>query len=161
VSGWSQTTAPRPEERANLNVSYSHAAEVLPFVVETAVALGLDVVDCSSNVIYRSDGFRGFSVTLENRAPLPGHTLTQIHDAVGALTPDGGPAYLILESSGADYAQAAGGNGVYTAEWRVYSGAEFTHGVARHPGRPSSETVEIPEVQCSGASIPISGAWRG
>jgi hypothetical protein len=54
---------------------------------------------------------KGLALTMEGRPKLPAPTLHQVHAAVDALTPRGGPGFLILDGLGGDYAQAAGGRG--------------------------------------------------
>jgi hypothetical protein len=43
-----------------------------------------------------------------------------------AYPPDGGPGFIILGGRGDDYAQAAGGEGVFTAEFGPHSPREAT-----------------------------------
>jgi len=63
---------------------------------------------------------------------------------VDFLTPAGGPGFLVLESNAGDCTQTAGGDGRFTAEWRMYSHGHFRHFVAGIPARRSAEDVEIP-----------------
>jgi hypothetical protein len=63
--------------------------------------------------------------------------------AVDSLTPQGGPGFLIVEGTAQNYAQAAGGDGRFTAEWREDSGGGFKHGVAGLAGVADEEIVEI------------------
>jgi hypothetical protein len=115
---------------AVLAISYSRVGEVLPFVVQSATTLGLAVFDWSARQISRADGFKGLTLTVEEQHPLAAPTLNQLNSAVDALTQASGPGFLIIESPTNGYAQAAGGDGVYTAEWREYTGQEFKHWVA-------------------------------
>lgn len=89
-------------------------------------------------------GLIDLTLTLENQPPLSPPTLAQLSAAVDFLTPDGGPGFLVLESNAGDYTQAAGGDGRFTAEWRMYSDCHFRHFVAGIPARRSVEDVEIP-----------------
>jgi hypothetical protein len=129
---------------AVLGISYSRVEEVLPFVIDTATALGLSVFDWPANQIHRADGLKDLTLTVENQRDLRGPTLPQVEAAVDALTPHGGPGFLVLEGAGHNYAQAAGGERAYTAEWREYSGPEFRHWVAGLPGRPAIKETTIP-----------------
>jgi hypothetical protein len=129
---------------AVLGLVYSSVEQVLPFLIETATALDLAVFDWATKQVHRGDGLKGLTLTLENQPVLRAPTVTQVHAAVGALTPRGGSGFLILEGPGQDYAQAAGGDGAFTAEWREYSGQQFRHWVAGIPGRPSKEEIAIP-----------------
>jgi len=128
---------------AVLGMVYSRVEEVLPFLIETATALDLAVFDWATNRIHRSSGLKGFSLTLENQPILRAPTLQQVQAAVDSLTQKG-PGFLILEDSNQDYAQAARGDGAYTAECREYSGKLFRHLVAGFPDRPSTKDVKIP-----------------
>jgi hypothetical protein len=129
---------------ANLGISYSRVDEVLPFLIETANALDLAVLDAQSGYIHRAEGFRSCRLTLQDQPIFYAPTLIQLQHAVKALTPDGGPGFLILESRSGNYMQAAGGDDVYTAEWREYQGERFQHWVAGHPNRPSTHEIAIP-----------------
>jgi hypothetical protein len=129
---------------AVLGMVYSSVEEVLPFVIETATALDLAVFDWATNQVHRSDGLEGLNLTLEDQPVLRAPTIKQVHAAVHALTPRSGPGFLILEGRSQNYAQAAGGDGAYTAEWREYSGQQFRHWVAGVPGRPSKKEIAIP-----------------
>jgi hypothetical protein len=129
---------------ASLGVSSSRVEEVLPFLIETANAIDLVVFDLSAEQIHRADRINGLNLTVEDRRPLQAPTLQQVYSAVDALTSRGGPGFLILEGAGEDYAQAAGGDGTYTAEWREYSGNHFRHFVAGVFGVPSEKEITIP-----------------
>jgi hypothetical protein len=131
-------------QAAVLGISYSRVEEVLPYVIEIATALGLSVFDWPANQIHRADGLKGLTLTVENQRDLGRPTLPQVEAAVDALTPHGGPGYLVLEGAEHNYAQAAGGEGAYTAEWREYSGPRFRHWVAGLPDRPAIKEVSIP-----------------
>jgi hypothetical protein len=65
-------------------------------------------------------------------------TLERLLSAVDQLTPYGGPGYLLLEGYEQDYIQVAGGNGMYTVEWRIYQADEsFQHWIVGLPDEPS------------------------
>lgn|GEM_PF-444190 len=86
----------------------------------------------------------GLVLTLEGKPPRLAETLAQILAAVDSLTPNGGPGFLILEAEGEDFAQVAGGDGAYTAEWREHGRGTFKHWVAGRAGQPSSRDISIP-----------------
>lgn len=129
---------------AVLGLVFSRVDEVLPFVVETATALGMSVFDWQTAHIHRPDGIRGINLTVEDQPLFPSPTLAQIQATVDALTPNGGPGFLIVEGPGPDYAQAAGGEGQFTAEWREYTGATFRHWVGGRPGMNAAKETAIP-----------------
>lgn len=131
-------------QAAVLGVVYSRVEEVLPFIIDTAASLGLAVFDWSTGHIHRPDGIDGLVLTVEDRSPLRRPTLRQILSSCESLTLRGGPGFLVLEGPGEDYTQAAGGDGVFTAEWREYSGSTFRHFVAGIRGRPSRREIVVP-----------------
>jgi hypothetical protein len=67
----------------------------------------------------------------------------EVVSSIESLTPDGGPGFLILESSNGDYMQSAGGNGRYLVEFRKYSEGGFTHCCAGNLPE-NTKFVEIP-----------------
>ena len=75
-------------------------------------------------------GLTGAVLTLENQTPIQSPTVKQILGSVDALTPQGGPGFLIVESATKDYVQAAGGDERFTVEWREYLDDGFKHWVA-------------------------------
>ncbi len=114
---------------AVLAIQFPHSETVVPFVVDTARTFGLAVFDWQTKLIHRADGIAELELSSEGVAPLKRPTFQQILDAAEALTPDGGPGFLILERGGRDYLQVAGGNGAYACEWRMYNGnsPRFSH----------------------------------
>lgn len=126
-----------------LNIAYSKVDEVLPFVIETANDLGLTVFDLQTRLIHRGDGFPGLRLEVEDQKPIPRPSVQHIADVVGRMTPDGGPGFVILEGRGKDYAQAAGGAGQFTVEWREYGADGFSHYVAGVPGGTATREVKI------------------
>ena len=131
---------------AVLPVQFPRADEVVPFVVEMARSLGLTVFDWQTKLVLRADGIEGLELTSEDVAPLKRPALHQIMDAALALTPDGGPGFLVLERAGRDYMQVAGGNGAYTCGWRMYdgNGPRFTHCAIGFSDVVSSADIQIP-----------------
>lgn len=91
-------------------------------------------------------------LTVEDRDPVRGPSIGEIEAAVDALTPRGGPGFLILENANEDYAQVAGGDGPLTAEWRECAGGTFTHWVAGYDGPGAGENVEI---ETNGAVVTV------
>jgi formate hydrogenlyase regulatory protein HycA len=77
------------------------------------------------------------TLQVEDKAPVTAPTPAQVRAALGRMTPDGGPGFIILEGRGDDYAQAAGGDGVFTAEWRETKGKGFRHWKAGLRGKPT------------------------
>lgn len=135
-----------------LNLRFSSEREVLPYIIESARSLGLSVLDWQAGLVHRADGIPGLVLTVENRNILRAPTVPQLEDAVDALTPRGGPGFLILESPGEDYAQAAGGDGEFTVEWREYAGGTFQHWVAGLPFEGTPATIAI---QTNGAEVTV------
>ena len=127
-----------------LTFRHSRAAEVLHFIVETARSLGLVVFDWQSRQIYRGEAIAGLTLQIEDQHLIHAPSLHQIASAVDRLSPDGGPGFLIVESSTNSYVQCAGGGDAYCAEWRQYSGQRFAHFVAGRRGVPSNSTIAIP-----------------
>src|SRR5262249_29113241 len=84
------------------------------------------------------------TLQVEDEAPVSAPTPEQVRAALARLTPDGGPGYIILEGRGDDYAQAAGGEDVFTAEWRECKGKSFRHWKAGRPGKPAKGKVVVP-----------------
>jgi hypothetical protein len=89
------------------------------------------------------------TLQVEDKAPVTAPTPEQVRAALGRMTPDGGPGFIILEGRGDDYAQAAGGEGVFTAEWRECKGKSFQHWKAgrreaRIRGKPTKGKVVVP-----------------
>ena len=54
------------------------------------------------------------TLQVEDEAPVTAPTPAQVGAALARMTPDGGPGFIILEGRGDDYAQAAGGIGLFT-----------------------------------------------
>ncbi|HEX3315729.1 MAG TPA: hypothetical protein VHR72_12590 [Gemmataceae bacterium] len=133
-----------------LGMVYSAVEHALPFVVETSLALGLAVFDGQEGIIHRPGGLMGVRLTSESRPVRYGPELQQVLDSVDAMTPRGGPSYLVLERSNGNYAQTAGGDGSFTAEWREVSGNSFRHWVAGLPGQSVTKSIKI---KTNGATV--------
>lgn len=129
---------------AVLGMSYSRVDDVLPFLIETANSLNLAVFDWATEQIHRADGIKGLTLTVEGQSAITAPTLKQLKAAVDRLTPRGGPGFLVLDGPNQNYAQLAGGDGVYTVEWREYQGNAFQHWVAGLRGLPSRKEVAVP-----------------
>jgi hypothetical protein len=114
---------------AMLPIQFPHAEVVVPFVIETSRPLGLTVFDWQTKLVHRPDGIKDLELSSEGAAVHKRPAYHQIIAAAEALTPDGGPGFMILERGGRDYLQVAGGNGTYACEWRMYNGSSprFSH----------------------------------
>lgn len=100
---------------------------------------------------------RGVILTVEGEPDVALPTAKVIRQVVGRMTPDGGPGYAVLAGPGSDYAQVAGGDGVFTVEWREYKGDEFQHWKAGlTEGDPDGEVV----VPGNGIEITVRGNER-
>ena len=86
----------------------------------------------------------GLTLTVEDEPTMERPSTEQLREVVDRMTPDGGPSFVVLEGRGDDYAQAAGGDGVFTVEWREHRGEKFRHWKAGLPGRPTAGEVAIP-----------------
>jgi len=78
-----------------------------------------------------------FRLKIEGRAEVQDPSEAELFEAVDALTPLGGPGFLVLEAPGGHYAQAAGGDGMYAVEsreWLDDSFESFKHYVAGREG---------------------------
>lgn len=129
---------------AHLSINDPYATEVIPFLVAQSTALGMTVFDWTTRQVFREGGFSGVSLDVESKPPLPSPTLTQVVEAVEALTPEGGPGFLIISGPGEDYIQVAGGLDRYTLECRRYRGEEFRHWIAGNPEMNSRRLVKLP-----------------
>lgn len=128
---------------AVLGLMYSRIEEALPFLIESANSLGLVVFDWVSEEIHRGDGLKGFTLSVQDRIVVPSPRIERVFAVVDQLTPDGGPGFMSLDGPGRDYIQVAGGNGVFTVEWREYSDEQFRHWVLGHRGAQSDQDVSI------------------
>jgi hypothetical protein len=131
---------------AVLAIQFPHAEAVVPFVVETARSLGLTVLDWQAKLVHRPDGIKDLELSSEGNAVHRLPAYHQIIAAAEALTPDGGPGFLILERAGRDFLQVAGGNGAYACEWRMHNGntPRFTHSALGLYNVASEQDVQIP-----------------
>ena len=68
----------------------------------------------------------------------------QARAAINAMTPRGGPGFLILQAANGDYMQAAGGDGAYLAEWREQGSGAFRHFAAGREGAVIPGEIKIP-----------------
>ncbi len=97
----------------------------------------------------QSADFEALSLTFEDKPVIVAPTLEQLVCAVDQLTPYGGPGYLIVDGYEQDYVQVAGGNGMYTVEWRItLADNNFHHWIAGYRGEPSEALVAIPTNGC-------------
>jgi len=84
------------------------------------------------------------TLQVEGEAIVTAPTPELVKAALARMTPDGGPGFIILEGRGDDYAQAAGGDGLFTAEWREYEGTGFRHWKAGQRGNAAKGKAVVP-----------------
>ena len=128
---------------AHLSIVSSRANEVLPFVIDTARSLGLYTFDWETRYVHRPDGLVHTTLTLESRPPLKAPTLRQIENALELLSPGQGTGFMVVDGRDNDYVQVAGGDGVFTCEWRQHSGQTLQHYVAGYANIPPNSNVRI------------------
>ena len=130
---------------ASLGIVYSRVADVLPYLIQTANALGMVVFDCAAHTIFRpSKRIVGretghFVLVVENDEDRLSPTWEDVARAIGHMTPKGGPGFLILEKPDGSYAQTAGGDNLHTVEWRERQGNSFRHWIAGKEGDAISD----------------------
>lgn len=124
---------------AVLGVVYSAVDRVIPFLIDAANSRGMTVFDWQTETIHRP-GDLVFSV--EGEPEIRNPTAEQMGNAIKRLTPNGGPGFAILGAS-LEYVQTAGGNGLFTAEWRQHESDGLKHWVAGKDGDSQTE-VTIP-----------------
>lgn len=83
-------------------------------------------------------------ITVENEPIVESPSLDQLCAVVHRMTPNGGPSFAVLDGRGDDYAQIAGGDSVFTAEWRDYTAGGFRHWKAGVPGKPTDGYAAVP-----------------
>jgi hypothetical protein len=86
----------------------------------------------------------GMTLTVEDEPLIESPSADTIRAVVERMTPEGGPGFIILDGRGADYAQAAGGDGAFAVEWREHTGDAFRHWTAGLAGQPDTGEVAIP-----------------
>ena len=126
-----------------LNVGYNKASAILPELLALSRENQLALLDYQSSRIYRPDGFSGVTLEVEEKASYLAPTKKQIEEAVNSLTAKGGPSLLFMERGTEDYVQIAGGDGIYTLEWREYSSGAFKHFVAGTKVGNKTKEVQI------------------
>jgi hypothetical protein len=123
----------------------ARAAKNLPATVDMMKELESRRTNPKTAQFSQNRVFEALSLTLEEQPVHNAPTLEQLLSAVDQLTPYGGPGYLLLEGYAEDYIQVAGGNGMYTVEWRIYQADEsFQHWIVGLPDEPSMPLVAIP-----------------
>jgi hypothetical protein len=127
------------ERQAVIGFMFSHVETVLPFVIEVARKHGVTVFDWQTETIHRPGDL---VLIVEGDAELRNPTPEQLDAAIEKLTPKGGPGFAILETT-RGYVQTAGGDGLYTVEWRESHGEGFRHLVAGSEG-DANRDIEIP-----------------
>ncbi len=68
----------------------------------------------------------------------------QARAAVDAMTPNGGPGFVILQGANGDYMQTAGGDGLYIVEWREHRDRTFRHYIAGRASASPDDLVQVP-----------------
>jgi hypothetical protein len=127
------------ERQAVIGFMFSHVDTVLPFVIEIAHKHGITVFDWQTETIHRPGDL---VLVVEGDAQLRNPTAEQLDATIERLTPNGGPGFAILEGA-RGYVQTAGGDGLYTVEWRENHGEWFQHFVAGREGDAETD-IEIP-----------------
>ncbi|WP_442505545.1 hypothetical protein SH528x_004336 [Novipirellula sp. SH528] len=125
--------------QAVIGFMFPHVNTVLPLVIEIAHKHGITVFDWQTETVHRPGEM---VLTVEGDAESRNPTSEQLDATIERLTPKGGPGFAVLEST-RGYVQAAGGNGLFTVEWREGRSADFQHFVAGKDG-DSQTDVEIP-----------------
>jgi hypothetical protein len=96
-------------------------------------------------------------LTVEGLAAVRDPSPAFIDAAVRSLTARGGPAFAILDRRGGDYVQCAGGDGVFTVEWRERGAPSLRHWVAGKSPRALEAMVAIPT---NGAQVTVRASER-
>jgi hypothetical protein len=166
------------ERQAVIGFVYSAVETVLPFVIQVANNHGITVFDWQTGVVHRPGDF---VFTVEGEAEIRNPTVAQVEKSIDRMTPNGGPGFAILETTGG-YVQAAGGDGLFTVEWRRSNGTGFRHFVAGKQGDAGTDLliptngfhVTVKKNECltnndakllfraffSGAGWPSDFSWR-
>jgi hypothetical protein len=71
-------------------------------------------------------------------------SVEQLRSGIDRMVLKAEPAVVIVDGRGDDFAQATGGNGLYTVEWREYGAETFTHWRAGLLDNHSHGRVKIP-----------------
>ncbi len=122
----------------------ARAAKNLPATLEIMKELESHRTEPQTDQFSQNRVFDALSLEIENQPVNNAPTLERLISAVDQLTPYGGPGFLLLEGDGQDYIQVAGGNGMYTVEWRVYQADEsFQHWIVGLPDEPLVPIVKI------------------
>jgi hypothetical protein len=122
----------------------ARAAKNLPATVDMMKELESRRTNPKTDQFSQNRVFEALSLTLEEQPVHNAPTLEQLLSAVDQLTPYGGPGYLLLEGYAEDYIQVAGGNGMYTVEWRINQADEsFQHWIVGLPDEASMPLVRI------------------
>lgn len=128
------------QRQGSLNFRFSAVETVLPFVLAIAHKYGITVLDWQTETIHRPGDL---VLMLENGTEHRNPTVEQLNSAVDQLTPDGGPGFAVL-SGVRDYVQTAGGDGLYSVEWRQHEGDGFCHYVAGKRQNGAQADIQIP-----------------
>ena len=120
--------------------------------------MGLCAFDFENEKFLDDCGFDAI-MTVEDRPIVIGPRLSEIREAIAELTPDGGPSFLIVERPDENYAQIAGGDGVFAFEQREYkirrfrrTGRRFRHWAAGRRGETVKGRVSV---LTNGYQVPV------
>jgi hypothetical protein len=80
--------------------------------------------------------FPGTTLKLGDEPEVLQPTMAALYDAIRRMKPTG-PSFVVVARASGDYAQAGGGNGEFSVEWREY-GEPFIHLLAGK-GTPTEE----------------------
>ncbi|MBI5759706.1 MAG: hypothetical protein HZA46_14405 [Planctomycetales bacterium] len=138
-------------------MSWSRVNDVVPLVLELAAKHGLVCFDPQSSRVFlppahnavlgRENPNPKLLFSVEEEEPVRAPTVQQIRNAIARMRVNGGPSFAILESTSGSYTQIAGGDGLYTAEWREQLAEGFKHWIAGKDGDNHSE-IAIPTNGC-------------
>ncbi|HEY4885068.1 MAG TPA: hypothetical protein VII08_15665 [Myxococcales bacterium] len=129
---------------ATLTFFGDRAVDVLPYIIERAASLGLLVFDQVTHQLHCPGGLRGFMLTVEDEVPVPALSVGIIEQAVDRLSPARGPSFLVVDGPHEAYAQAAGGDGAFTAEWYEVQNGTPLHWVGGLSDVPPDGEIAIP-----------------
>jgi hypothetical protein len=103
----------------------------------------LSVYDPQLGRVFYPTGDWDFCLSIEGKSSICSPSSDDVQTVLKQMTPKGGPGFMILEGRGSDYAQAAGGDGTLTVEWREYEGPNYRHWKAGIKDQESDGQVAI------------------
>jgi hypothetical protein len=155
---WS-TTINRSPGHLLLCCSWRKGRYVRNLLRSLSIKHNLTLCDPQDGRIYFPNVFYPDILTLtpEDEADKKSPTLADVQALITRMNLGQGPSFAILEGRGLDYAQFFGGRGVYTVEWREYSGVAFQHWTA---GRGEQEDSDETFVQGPAYSVQVQPGER-